>query len=151
MVGTMATWGEIEHDVPDFAAEVLARFAAGANATLATLRRDGAPRISGTEVSFDAGHVSLAMAAGSVKLRDVQRDPRVALHSPTTDEAGSRPEDQHGDAKLTGTLEQTQSLADGTLFRLDIAEAAVIRLEGGQLVIDSWDPARKLLRRTRPI
>ena len=55
MVGTMATWGEIEHDVPDFAAEVLARFAAGANATLATLRRDGAPRISGTEVSFDAG------------------------------------------------------------------------------------------------
>jgi hypothetical protein len=35
----MATWGEIDRDVPDFAAEVLARFAAGANATLATLRR----------------------------------------------------------------------------------------------------------------
>jgi hypothetical protein len=147
----MATWGDIERDVPDFAAEVLARFAAGANATLATLRRDGGPRISGTEVTFDAGHVSLAMASGSVKLGDVRRDPRVALHSPTTDEAGSRPEDQHGDAKLAGTLIQTQSLPDATLFGLDITEAALIRLDGGRLVIDSWDPARRLLRRTRPI
>jgi hypothetical protein len=36
------------------------------------------------------------------------------------------------------------------LFRLDISEAALIRLEGGQLVIDSWNPARRLLRHTRP-
>jgi Pyridoxamine 5'-phosphate oxidase len=147
----MATWSEIEFDAPGFAAEVAARFAAGANATLATVRRDGAPRISGTEVQFGQGEVSLAMAAGSVKLRDVQRDPRVALHAPTTDEAGSRPEDQHGDAKLAGTLVRAQVTPDGTIFRLDITEAALIQLAGGQLVIDSWHPDRKHLRRTRPI
>jgi hypothetical protein len=147
----MATWGEIEGDVPDFAARLLARFAAGANATLATVRRDGAPRISATEVAFAEGQVGLAMLAGSVKLHDVQRDPRVALHSPTTDEPGSRPEDQAGDAKLAGTLAQIRSLADETLFRLDITEAAVIYLDGGQLVIESWDPRRGLRKRTRPL
>ena len=147
----MATWHEIESDVPGFAAEVLARFAAGANATLATVRRDGAPRISGTEVEFDQGQVSLAMAADSMKLRDVQRDPRVALHSPTTDEAGSRPEDQHGDAKLAGTLVPAKSLPDAIIFRLEITEAALIHLAGDQLVIESWHPDRKLQRRTRPI
>ena len=147
----MAAWRDIESDVPAFAAEVLARFTAGANATLATVRRDGAPRISGTEVEFAQGQVSLAMITGSVKLRDVQRDPRVALHSPTTDEAGSRPEDQHGDAKLAGTVVLAHSRADGTVFRLDITEAALTQLAGGQLVIESWHPGRKLLRRTRPI
>ena len=127
------------------------RYGAGANATLATVCRDGAPRVSGTEVEFDQGQVSLAMVAGSVKLRDVQRDPRVALHSPTTDEAGSRPEDQHGDAKLAGILVQPQARPDGIMFRLDITEATVIQLAGGQLGIESWHPGRGLLRRARPI
>ena len=148
----MATWNEIEAEVPDLAAKVLARFQAGANTTLATVRRDGAPRISATEVTFDNGQVNLAMIPGSVKLQDVQRDPRVALHSPTTDAAGSRPEDQPGDAKLAGTLVVTQSLPDATMFRMDITEAAFIRLEeGNHLVIESWDPGRKHIRRTRPI
>ena len=148
----MATWGEIEDDVPDFAAKVLARFKAGANTTLATVRRDGGPRISATEVTFQAGQVNFAMIPGSVKLQDIRLDPRVALHSPTTDAADSRPEEQPGDAKLAGTLVQTKLLPDGVMFRMDITEAAFIRLEeGSQLVIESWDPHRKFLRRSRSI
>ncbi|MBV9854766.1 MAG: pyridoxamine 5'-phosphate oxidase family protein [Streptosporangiaceae bacterium] len=147
----MATWDELERDVPGFAAKVQGRFLAGANATLATVRRDGAPRISGTELTFADGQVRLAMMADSVKLYDVRRDPRVALHSPTTDAPGSRPDEQPGDAKLAGTLLQTESLPDGAMFRLDITEAVFTFLRGDQLTIESWDPGRKLRRRTRPI
>jgi Pyridoxamine 5'-phosphate oxidase len=148
----MATWGEIEDEVPDFAAKVLARFKAGANTTLATVRRDGGPRISATEVRFEDGQVNFGMIAGSVKVQDIRLDPRVALHSPTTDAADSRPEDQPGDAKLAGTLVQTKILPEGIMFRMDITEAAFIRLEeGSQLVIESWDPNRRFLRRSRPI
>jgi len=79
----MATWQEIEADARAFAARVRRCFEAGTNKTIATLRRDGAPRISGTELRFADGEVTLGMMAGSVKLLDVRRDPRVALHSPT--------------------------------------------------------------------
>lgn len=62
-------------------------FAVRKHATLATLRRDGSPRISGTEVVFDdeAGEIYLGMMPGSVKALDLRRDPRLALHSPTVD------------------------------------------------------------------
>ncbi|MDQ1690210.1 MAG: hypothetical protein QOD87_318, partial [Pseudonocardiales bacterium] len=83
----MASWAEIEDVVPELAAKVRARFDAGTNKTMATVRRDGSPRISGTELSFAARDsvavVSLGMMAGSRKLADVRRDPRVAVHSPS--------------------------------------------------------------------
>lgn len=145
----MASWKEIESDAPDFAASVLARFEAGANKTLATIRRDGAPRISGTEARFDGGQVVLGMMAGSVKLRDVQRDPRVALHSPTMDAPGSRPQDQAGDAKLAGTLIETESKPGHVTFRLDITEAVFTYIADGRLVMETWHTDRKHQRRNR--
>jgi hypothetical protein len=41
--------------------------------TLATLRRDGSPRISGTEVEFTDGQVWLGMMPGSLKALDLRR------------------------------------------------------------------------------
>ena len=76
----MTTWGELRSDAPEFAACVRAAFEAGTNKTLATLRADGSPRISGSELAFDDHHVTLGMMPGSRKLADVERDPRVALH-----------------------------------------------------------------------
>lgn len=145
----MASWKEIESDAPDFAASVLARFGAGANKTLATIRRDGAPRISAAEARFDGGQVVLGMMAGSVKLQDVQRDPRVALHSPTMDAPGTRPRDQAGDAKLSGTLVETEREPGHVTFRLEITEAVFTYIADGQLVMETWHADRKYRRRTR--
>src|SRR5215211_3848023 len=99
----MATWQEIEQDAPEFAARVRARFDAGTNKTIATLRRDGTPRISGTELQFTNGQVTLGMMPGSVKLLDVRRDPRIAIHSPTIEPPAGPPDEWPGDAKLAGT------------------------------------------------
>src|SRR2546429_4283378 len=43
------------------------------------------PRISGIEVEFAEGEIFLGLMPGSRKLYDLERDPRLALHSPTDD------------------------------------------------------------------
>jgi hypothetical protein len=62
--GGMASWGEFAAAEPEFAERVLERFTLRKHSTLATLRHDGSPRISGTEVSFDGGELWLGMMRG---------------------------------------------------------------------------------------
>ncbi len=101
----MVHWSEIAQDAPDFALRVQKRFEAGTNKTLATLRRNGAPRISASEMEFSsAGEVAPGMMPGSTKLLDVRRDPRVALHSPTLEPPKDDPSSGPGDAKMGGSL-----------------------------------------------
>ena len=80
----MARWQDVVDSEPEFAARVQALFDAGRHKSIATLRKDGGPRISGIEAQFANGELWLGMMANSQKLRDVQRDPRIALHSPST-------------------------------------------------------------------
>lgn len=150
----MSTWAELAADVPEFSGRVRAAFDAGTNKTLATLRRDGSPRISGTELQLRDGRVTLGMMPGSRKLADVRRDPRVALHSPTLEPPpGSL---GAGDAKLAGVLVEYRdpdSPVEGAgSFELDIREAVLTTVDeaAGLLVVESWCPDggyRRLERR----
>ena len=150
----MASWRQIERDAPDFAARVRRRFDSGTNKTLATLRRDGSPRISGSEMTFSSdGEVTLGMMPASMKLRDVRRDPRVALHSPTL-EPPADPTQWEGDATLAGSLiEIDHDDSDGGAgsFRLDITEVVLtyVGTPADHLVIESWHSGRGWQRRTR--
>lgn len=87
----MARWDEVVAAEPEFAERVRQRFAARKHSTLATLRRDGSPRISATEVDFSDGDVWLGSMAGALKALDLRRDPRLALHSPTEDTPATDP------------------------------------------------------------
>ena len=150
----MATWSDILGDAPEFATRLQALFDAGTNKTIATLRRDGAPRISGTELLFDGDEVTLGMMPHSMKLLDVQRDPRVAIHSPTLEPPKDDPSAWPGDAKLAGTLRAIDPPAEGAFpgagyFALDIVEAALTSVSGDLLIIESWHPDRGWERRER--
>ena len=48
----MTTWKAFELAEPEFAGRVRALFEAGRHKTIATLRADGSPRISGIECEF---------------------------------------------------------------------------------------------------
>src|SRR5919197_90661 len=96
----MATWQEIEKDAPEFAERVRKTFAVGIHKTIATLRKDGSPRISGSELKFEDGEVTFGMMGDSLKLADVRRDPRIAIHSPSLDPP--KEGEWLGDAKLAG-------------------------------------------------
>ena len=154
--GVMATWRQIEQDAPEFAARVRSRFDAGTNKTIATVRRDGAPRISASELTFADGEATLGMMSGSVKLLDVRRDPRIAVHSPTIEPPAGDPDAAPGDAKLAGTVVGIAPPADNPyqgagFFKLDITEVALtyVGTPADHLVIESWHADRGWQRRTR--
>ena len=150
----MARWEEFAAADPELADHVRRCFALAKHATLATLRRDGSPRISGTEVDFaDDGDVYLGMMPGSLKARDLRRDPRLALHCPTQDPPDNDPSSWLGDAKLAGrAVEVSDPTRDDEAhrFRIDVTEVVVTSVEGGDhLLIRSWHPGRGSERRER--
>ena len=51
----MATWHDVERAEPEFAQRVRGLFEAHRHKTIATLRADGSPRISGIEAAFCDG------------------------------------------------------------------------------------------------
>ena len=153
----MASWNDFESAAPDLAARVRERLDAHVHKTIATLRRDGAPRISGTETRFDGGDLWIGSMSGALKARDLHRDPRFALHSGSED-----PPAWPGDAKLAGhAVEVTdrdtvlrlngEAAEDGAshLFRLDIREASTVCVEGDELVVEMWtvDGGTRMIRR----
>jgi hypothetical protein len=152
----MARWADIEREAADFATRVRARFDAGTHKTMATVRRDGSPRISGTELQFVDGDITLGMMDGSMKLLDVRRDPRVAIHSPSQEPPPDNPSAWPGEAKLSGRLVETPPPEDNPhggagFFRVDITEVALtyVGTPADHLVIESWHPGRGYQRRTR--
>lgn len=152
----MAKWSEFEKAEPEFAKRVRALFDAHRHKTLATIRKDGSPRISGTEVEFtDDGDVRLGMMPDSLKLRDVLRDPRVAVHSGSVDPDDADPAAWPGDAKLAGTVREidasTKSGPPGSYFSIDVTEVVLTRVgtPADHLVIVSWHPGRGLVSTKR--
>src|SRR5919202_3417288 len=105
----MATWQEFSEQAPELAARAFERFEKHRHKTMATVRADGAPRISGTEVPILAGQVWLGGMTGNRRFADLRRDPRVAIHSASED-----PDVWTGDAKLSGrAVEVTDEAAQG--------------------------------------
>ena len=147
----MARWEEVVAADPEFAAHVRRCFAIRKHATLATLRRDGSPRISGTEVEFgDDGEIRLGMMAASLKALDLRRDPRLALHCPTEDAPDGDPSSWLGDAKIAGRGVEEPGGDDGShRFRIDVTEVVVTTVAGDRLVIRSWHPDRGVEQRER--
>lgn len=84
---TAVPWGRLEEQVPEFVERIRSRFESHIHAVLATLRRDGSPRLSGMEAPIRDGHLWLGMMPSSLKAADLHRDPRFSLHSsPDTEE-----------------------------------------------------------------
>ena len=144
----MARWMDFTSEAPTLAAQVRERFGIRKHKTLATLRRDGSPRISGIEVDFIDGDIVLGMMPGSLKLRDLERDPRLALHSPTDDPPPTNPQGWSGEAKLAGYAVEVDfpdsPVPGGRRWRIEITEAVFTHLNqtGDQLVVESWHPGK---------
>jgi len=150
----MTSWNDFASAEPDFSRRVLDIFMTQKHMTMATLRRDGSPRISGTEAQFVDGELVLGMMPGSMKARDLTRDPRLALHSPTFDAPENDPSGWSGDAKIAGlAVENFDKDPDDESHRflVDIKEVVLTKVgtPADHLVIESWRPDTGLRRRQR--
>jgi hypothetical protein len=149
----MTSWQGFTQEAPELAKQVHARFTAGKSHVLATVRRDGSPRVSGTEIDFRGDDAYLGSMLDAVKAKDLRRDGRFAIHAFPGFADG-------GDAKLSGTaIELTDpakiaELQGNTepchLFRLDITEAALTYVEENTLYVDSWKEGSGMVRFARP-
>ena len=141
-----ASWAEFEADAPELAARVRERFLARKHCTLATLRADGAPRISGTELELSDGELWIGSMPGAVKARDLQRDGRCGLHSATVDPVAEDGSDWPGEAKVHGVAEEVGAVPGhpptSHRFRIALTEAVFTRVVDGALAITSWHPGR---------
>lgn len=131
-------------------------FDAGRHKTIATMRADGSPRISGIECEFTDGDVRFGSMTGARKGADLKRDPRFALHGPTFHPEEGKESDWPGEAKIAGraifvgsqTTDDPSEQPDGDAFVADITEVVITGLDAAatKLVVESWTPGRGLQR-----
>lgn len=161
-------WRAFTDAAPELARRVRARFDVAPHHVLATLTRDGSPRVSGTEVRFGAdGELKLGSMWGAVKAADLLRDGRFALHAHPTD-ASMR----GGDAKVSG---RAVPVTDATalaafaadesgleapvegetptfhlfLLRLSSVVLTSIHPDGDRLLLEGWRPGAAPWRQER--
>ena len=137
----MTAWREFEAAEPEFAQRVRTLFDARRHKTMATLRADGSPRISGIETKFDDGELTFGSMPNARKGADLRRDPRVALHSATIDPVDGSEADWPGEAKIAG-----RAIDTGEGFRVDLAEVVHTHLNEAAtlLVVEWWTPGEGL-------
>jgi hypothetical protein len=149
MLVTMAVWKDVVTAEPAFAQRVRAVFDAHKHKTIATLRADGSPRISGIEAEF-GDDLTFGSMPGARKGADLVRDPRFALHSSSIDPPEDNPSGWPGDAKVAGRALPAGEQEDppGQVFRADLAEVVLVRLNDAadRLVIEVWRPGEALRR-----
>ena len=157
----MASWSEFAAAEPGLAEQVRGRLEAGVHKTLATVRADGAPRISGNEAWIADGELWFGSMWRSARSRDLRRDPRFALHTASAD-----PPDWAGDASLSGRAVEVdvgnaelvaramaghEQVPSGPwhLYRAELAEVLLVALGGDppdHLDIDVWHPGQPVRR-----
>lgn len=147
----MTAWRDVHAAAPELADRVRQLFDAHRHKTIATLRADGAPRISGIEVVFADGEVTFGSMAHARKGADLRRDPRFALHSATVDPVEGAEAQWPGEAKISGRAVLAEPAGDGPggdSFRADITEVVHTHLnvEATLLVVEWWTPGQGLRR-----
>ena len=150
----MVAWKAVEEAEPELAERVRQLFDAGRHKTIATLRADGSPRISGIECEFVDGELQFGSMTGARKGADLSRDARFALHGPTFHPEEGKESEWPGEAKVAGravaagpvSSDDNSEAPDGEMFVADITEVVITHLdpEATKLVVESWTPERGL-------
>ena len=138
----MATWGEFELASPQLAAFGRRHFALGA-AYLATVRKDGSPRVHPVTAVVEQGHLLLRTEPTSPKRHDLRKDGRYALHATVSD-----PKHTSGEFLVEGRAREVEdpkvralAPAEGTytlLFELFVQRALSTVSKDAEPVRQRW-------------
>jgi len=155
-------WTEIAGREPALGAVVHDRVIKPGVVLVGTTRRDGSARISGVEPLILDGELWLSMMRGSAKVRDLERDPRILLHSIVTGPEAATEVKMRGTARREGNPEVQEGYAvqagrqlgwrpvagEFALFAVDVAEVTLIGYdaESGAQYVARWPEGREYLR-----
>jgi hypothetical protein len=157
-------WSDLESTQPRLAAVARARLIDPGVVLVATIRGDGSPRLSPVEPFLLDGELWLSMLWGSLKARDLGRDPRLLVHGIVTSRDGRDGELKvrgralpEGDPTLQRRYADAVSAALGWspevgrfhLFRVDIEDVTFLRYDdatGDQFLV-RWPAGVETVRR----
>ena len=161
----MIRWGAFEVEAPEVEARARELIERSRYLLAGTIRRDGTPRISPVEAHLVRGHLVLALEAGTHKVADVRRDPRIVLDAPIAD-----PHDPGAELKIRGravpvdddqlweavaeTIDQASGWrppADWHVVTIDLDDVAHIAWNEGPMARDRWRPGRGVEQAERQI
>ena len=139
-------WHDFEDVEPKLAGVCRESFLRHPHHVLATIRSSGAPRVGGTNVFFNDGHLWFGATRTSGRVRDLRSRPDCALHSAPLDKDLVIP-----DIQIDGLAKEAPSnLADkwlsdhegddGVAFVMDIRCVTVLSVESSALRIETWSP-----------
>ena len=155
-------WAAFESDAGELGAEIRRLLQTPGVVLVATTRGDGTPRLSPVEPFFWDEELWLPMMFASRKAADLERDPRLLVHSIITSKDGAE-----GEAKVRGTAVREPS-GDRTvavcraigeampwepepdrveLFRVDVESASTIRYLDGDQHVALWPQGHRFVRR----
>ena len=159
------SWADLEAAAPEVAAPGRALLERHRFVLAGTIRRDGTPRISPVEAHLVRGELMLVMIAGTLKARDVLRDPRLVLNSPVIDPGDPVEEFKlRGRALETDDATQRQATAEAIeaasgwrpklewhFFAIDVEDAAHIAWQAGVMDMRRWSRGGGVERVKRPV
>ena len=141
------SWKTLESQSPEIAEFAKERLH-GKVAYLATIRKDGSPRVHPFTPIIGEGHFFIFMEPTSPKGHDLRRDPRYAIHCSVTDSSG-----ESGEVIITGKAKfiddsELRALAVKIcpykpaeryiLFEFDIDSATTTEYPSGEPVRKHW-------------
>jgi hypothetical protein len=157
-------WSEVDERQPRLAEAGRRRLIEPGVVLVVTIRRDGTPRLSPVEPFVLDGELWLSMMPGSTKARDLDRDPRVLVHSVITSRDGGE-----GEFKIRGTVRAETSAdvhrryADAVskalgwhpvpgefrLFAVQIDDISLVRYDdaSGDQFVTRWPEGGEFVRR----
>jgi hypothetical protein len=157
-------WSEFAQDEPRLAALGRERLIDPGVVLIGTIRRDGTARISPVEPLIWEGELWLSMLLGSRKAADLERDPRILVHSIVTARDGAA-----GEYKVRGRAIEERQPATAEryaiqvsttigwspepgrfhLFRIDVDDVTFIRYDEptGDQFVTRWPKKQEFVRR----
>ncbi|MFV0460745.1 MAG: pyridoxamine 5'-phosphate oxidase family protein [Actinomycetales bacterium] len=136
----MASWDEFAREAPGLCDAISPIVTRRRHHALATLRADGSPRLSGSEVEIRDGWLYLGSMPGARKAMDLRRDPRLSLLALSDDPAQDDASSWAGDVRISGRAVE-EAAPDSHSFRVDITEVVHTRVAGDRLLITTWSPS----------
>jgi Pyridoxamine 5'-phosphate oxidase len=162
----MLNWAEFAASAPEVARPVVELLERWRFVYVGTIRRDGTPRISPVEAHIVRDELMLVMIAGTLKARDLLRDPRVVLNAPIVDPADPGSEFKlRGHAVAVDEPNQRAATADAIestsgwrppaswhYFAVRVDDVAHMAWEAGALDMLHWrlDRGTRRVRRSAP-
>jgi len=152
----VACWAELEEAAPELAARGRDLIETFHFLLAGTIRRDGTPRISPVEAHIVEGHLMHAIIPGTLKARDLLRDPRVVLNAPVTNAGDPGAElklrgralEVEDDALRAATADTIEAVSgwrpqdDWHFLPTDVEDAAYIAWRAGVMDMTRWTPER---------